>query len=174
MTIRGLRFASIFFAALALIPSGAHLLELPNKIGLAGPDYLTVQQIYRGWALAGVLVAAALIAAGSLAFQARRDRAQFLPALIATLCIAATQLVFWTLNFPANQETRNWSVLPENWEALRWRWEIGHAMSALLNLGALAALIVAVMRGERVALRTPASTYAHRRPERLELEEVEP
>ncbi|HEV8657074.1 MAG TPA: hypothetical protein VGS96_00470 [Thermoanaerobaculia bacterium] len=34
----------------------AHLFELPNKIGLSRDDYPTVQQIYRGWALAGILV----------------------------------------------------------------------------------------------------------------------
>jgi hypothetical protein len=55
------RFSSLLFTALAL----AHLLELPNKIGLARDDYLTVQQIYRGWALLGIVVVAALISTAS-------------------------------------------------------------------------------------------------------------
>src|SRR5438105_4236739 len=99
MTIKRIRFTSLLLAALALIPSGAHLFALPNKIHLAGPEYLTVQQIYRGWAWAGLLLLAALVAAGLFALQVRRERAQFVPALVAFLCIAATQLAFWTLNF---------------------------------------------------------------------------
>jgi hypothetical protein len=26
--------------------------------------------------------------------------------------MAGTQVLFWTLTYPANQQTRNWSVLP--------------------------------------------------------------
>jgi hypothetical protein len=37
----------------------AHLLELPHKMNLSRDDYLTVQQIYRGWGL--VVVAAFLV-----------------------------------------------------------------------------------------------------------------
>ena len=53
-------FLSLLFAALALGPALAHLLELPNKIGLPRDEYLVVQQIYRGWALLGIVVFGAL------------------------------------------------------------------------------------------------------------------
>ena len=46
--IRIIQFLSLLFAALALGPAMAHLLELPNKINLSREDYLTVQQNYRG------------------------------------------------------------------------------------------------------------------------------
>jgi serine protease Do len=45
------------------------LLELPNKINLSREDYLTVQQIYRGWALLGVVVAGALLSTLVLAIM---------------------------------------------------------------------------------------------------------
>ncbi len=54
------RFISLLFTALALVPAGAHLLELPNKIRLSREDYLTVQQIYRGWALVRIVMVVAL------------------------------------------------------------------------------------------------------------------
>jgi hypothetical protein len=54
------RFLGLLFAALALAPALAHLLELPNKIDLPRDEYLTVQQIYRGSALLGFIVAGAL------------------------------------------------------------------------------------------------------------------
>jgi hypothetical protein len=53
--------------------------------------------------------------------------------------------VFWTFTFPANQQTSNWTVLPENWMALRAQWEYSHAASAVLNLIALIALIFSVL-----------------------------
>jgi hypothetical protein len=59
--------------------------------------------------------------------------------------MAGTQVLFWTFTFPANQQTHNWTVLPENWLALRQQWEYSHAASAGLNLMAFVALILAVL-----------------------------
>jgi hypothetical protein len=81
-------------AALALAPAMAHLLELPNKIGLPRGEYLTVQQIYRGSALLGFVVAGALFSTLALTLMVRRDRHAFFPALVAFLCIVGTQVVF--------------------------------------------------------------------------------
>jgi hypothetical protein len=135
------RFLSLLFVALALAPSLAHVMELPNKIGLDRDQYLIVQQLYRGWALLGVVMVVALLSTLALAIMVRGQRNEFVAALIALLCIVGTQVVFWTFTFPVNQTTHNWTVLPENWMALRVQWEYSHAASAALNLGALIALI---------------------------------
>jgi hypothetical protein len=140
-----LRFTALLFAALALAPALAHLLELPNKIDLPREEYLTVQQIYRGWALLGIVVFGALLSTLAYAIAARRRRGEFLPALIAFLCIAGTQVVFWTFTYPANQATANWTFLPDSWSALRTQWEYSHAASAVLNLAAFVALAIAVL-----------------------------
>src|SRR5687768_14629533 len=66
------RFFSLLFAALALAPALAHLLELPNKIGLSRDDYMTVQQIYRGRALLGFVVAGALLSTLILTIMVRK------------------------------------------------------------------------------------------------------
>lgn len=144
MALSAARFFSLLFAALALAPALAHLLELPNKIGLSRDDYLTVQQIYRGWALLGFVVAGALLSTLVLTIMVRKRRREFVPTLIAFLCIVGTQVVFWTFTFPANQQTANWTMLPDNWMALRAQWEYSHAASALLNLIAVIALIFSV------------------------------
>ncbi len=57
-----LQFAAVMLTALALLPSGAHFFELPNKIVLAQQQYFTVQQIYRFWALFGIVLIAAIVA----------------------------------------------------------------------------------------------------------------
>ena len=48
-----LQLASLTFAALTLVPAGAHFFELPSKMGLPPEQYMIVQNIYRGWALFG-------------------------------------------------------------------------------------------------------------------------
>ena len=147
-----LRFA-LFFAALALAPALAHLLELPNKIGLSREQYLTVQQIYRGWALLGIVILGALVSTLVLTIRSYGRRREFALALTAFLCIVGTQVVFWTFTFPTNQETVNWTILPGHWAALRAQWEYSHAASAILNLGALVVLILSV-RGGATSLRS--------------------
>jgi hypothetical protein len=143
------RFLALLFAALALAPALAHLLELPNKIGLSRDEYFTVQQIYSGWALLGIVVFGALFSTLALAILVRKRRREFVPALIAFLFIAATQALFWTFTFPANEQTANWTVLPENWAALRVQWEYSHAASAVLNLTAFIAVILSVLARDK-------------------------
>jgi hypothetical protein len=145
------RFCSLLFAALALAPALAHVIELPNKIGLSRADYLIVQQIYRGWAWLGIVVVGALLSTLALTIMLRKRRRAFGLVLLAFLCIAGTQVVFWTFTFPVNRETVNWSVMPENWAALRSQWEYSHAMAAALNFVAFVALIVSVVANDRPA-----------------------
>jgi hypothetical protein len=139
------RFLSVLFVALCLAPALAHLLELPNKIYMAREQYHTVQQIYRGWALLGVVIYAALFLTFGLAVVSRRSRAAFRWAVVAFVALAAAQGVFWTWTYPANRATDNWSTLPENWEQLRARWEYSHAAGAGLNLVAMVAVILAAL-----------------------------
>ena len=60
MGLRVIQFLAIILTALALVPSGAHLAALPNKIGMAQAAYFVAQQIYTGWALFGIVLFGAL------------------------------------------------------------------------------------------------------------------
>ena len=42
----------------------------------------------------------------------RCQKMSFVLILDAFLCMAGTRVLFWTFTYPANQQTRNWSVLP--------------------------------------------------------------
>ena len=142
-------FLALCFVGLALGPALAHLLELPNKIGLSRDEYLVVQQIYSGWALLGFVVAGALLSTLALCVAERGRKKSFVPALVGFLAIVGTQIVFWTFTFPANAATENWTVLPDDWAALRAQWEYSHAASAALNLVALVAVSIAVLNRDR-------------------------
>jgi len=88
------QFLALTLTALALVPSGAHLFALPNKINLVAEQYFIVQNIYRGWSLFGVALIGALIANLALALLLRGRGAPFVLALFAFLCIALTLIVF--------------------------------------------------------------------------------
>ncbi|TXL71928.1 DUF1772 domain-containing protein [Vineibacter terrae] len=145
MLTRGIHFCAIILAVLALVPAGAHLLELPNKIGLSQADYFTVQAIYRGWSLLGIVLIAALLASLALSVLLRGQGAVFALALAAFLLMAATLVIFFVWTYPANQATQNWTVAPENWQALRAHWEYAHAASAILTFIALCCLALSAL-----------------------------
>lgn len=77
MKLNTMRFLALLFTALALVPAFAHLFELPNKMDLSRDDYLTVQQVYRGWALLGSIVIGALLSNLTLAIMVRKNSKAF-------------------------------------------------------------------------------------------------
>jgi hypothetical protein len=65
-------------------------------------------------------------------------------------------VVFFAFTFPANTATVNWTVVPENWAALRRQWEYAHAAEAFLYFAALLLLTAAaVMRGPETRMDEP-------------------
>jgi hypothetical protein len=150
MTLRIVYFFALLFAAFALVPAGAHVAEFANKMTLDATGYQTVQQIYRGWDLFGVVVVGALASTLALAIALRGHPTAFTPALVAFFCIVGTQIIFWTFTFPVNRVTTNWTMMPDNWAELRMRWEYSHAASACLNAAALVALTISLLRYQPV------------------------
>jgi hypothetical protein len=139
-TLRIAQFAAILSTALALVPAAAHAMELRQKIRMSRADYLVTQRIYRGWSLAAIVVIAALASTIAVASLSPDPFAR-----VAVALIVGTQLVFWIFTFPVNRRTENWSRAPEDWQGLRRRWELSHAVSALLNLVALICVVVSVL-----------------------------
>lgn len=138
---KGLSFAALLFSALVLVPGVAHLLEMPHKMQLTQESYGTVQYIYGGWAILGVFQIVAVIFTLLLYF--RGGKAPLV--LAAAVLLACTLGIFFIWTYPVNQVTQNWSLVPENWETLRIRWEYSHAASALLELIAYILLLSAVL-----------------------------
>jgi hypothetical protein len=139
------QFLALAFTALALVPSGAHLFELPGKIGLGAEQYFIVQSVYRGWSLFGIVLFGALIANLALALVLRNRGAPFVLALFACFCIALTLVVFFIWTYPANQATDNWMIIPNNWEQLRREWEYSHAANAVATFMAFCSVSLSVL-----------------------------
>jgi hypothetical protein len=147
-------FFSLLFTGLTMSAAGAHLLELLSKLALSRDDYIIVQQIYRGWALLGVVIVAALLATLAAVILGRRQRQVLILALVALSSLAGAQAVFWLLTYPVNQETRNWTAVPADWLGLRLQWEFSHVAGAVLDL---AAFIAPILGG---ACSTPLAVQA--------------
>lgn len=145
MLVKTVQFLAILLTALALVPGGAHLFALWNKIDLPQDAYFTVQAIYRGWSLFGFVLIPALLVNLVLAFLRRREVRASALALAAALLMAATLVIFFTWTYPANVATQNWTVAPPGWEVLRREWEYSHAVNAGLTFLALALVVLSVL-----------------------------
>jgi hypothetical protein len=141
--MRSLKWLALGLAAAALLAPLAHVLELPNKLRLAGPLWLAVQQLlYDGWGplLGGPTeIGAAAICLVLVAARWRDNRLRRLYAL-AAFANFAMLACFFLLNDPVNKAVSAWTVqtLPADWPAYRLRWEAGHALAFALGLVALA------------------------------------
>ncbi len=139
------QFVCIVFLTVALVPAGAHLFELPNKLAMAPHDYLVAQASYRGWALFGIVVAGAVALSGLHAYLVRANRAAFRWSLIALACLAAAQIIFWTFTNPVNVLTDNWTSMPADLESARRQWEFSHAAESTFDFAALVAMLLSVL-----------------------------
>lgn len=139
-------FVALLATALLLGPALAHALSLPNKIGVGGDEYFVMQRAYDGWANLAWLISVEFTGLLAVAIIHWRDKALRAPILISFASVILAQIVFWTFTFPANAATENWTMQPENWAALRAQWEYSHLGGAALQVLAMAALIVAVLR----------------------------
>jgi hypothetical protein len=144
VALRIVQFLAIVLTALALVPLGAHLASLPNKINLTAEQYFIIQTSYRGWFLFAFAQIPSVIVAFVLAYMARADTWPFRLALVAAVCMAMTLAIYFTWVNPANLATDQWTTIPASWETLRRHWEYGHAASAVLNIIALCAVTAAV------------------------------
>jgi hypothetical protein len=146
MALRLIQFLAIILTALALVPSGAHLAALPNKMAMAQAAYFVAQQIYNGWALFGIVLFGAFVANLAHTIVLRRLGRSFGYALASLLFIAAGLVIFFVWTFPTNQATNNWTVVPTNWNKLRIQWEYSHAATAMMTFAALVCVVIAVLR----------------------------
>jgi hypothetical protein len=128
------RFLAIIVTAVALIPAGAHLFALPNKIGLPQDQYFVVQQIY-----AEIILDFALVIA-------TRGSAAMIGPLIALVAALAALAIFFAWTYPANLATENWTAVPDNWQVLRRQWEYSHAAAAIVTFIGLCALAWSAVR----------------------------
>ena len=139
---------SLVLLAICLMPAGAHLFEMPGKMAMSRDAYFSVQPIYNGWALFGIVIGLGIIALLVLTWLLRGGGSPFWFAGVAAVLLIASLGWFFLRIYPMNVVTQNWTVVPDNWEAVRAQWESGHAVNAALTfLSFLALSVSVVLRG---------------------------
>lgn len=145
MLLGTFRFLAIVSIAVAMAGGLAHAFEFSAKIILTRPEYLVVQQIYRGWSLLGVPIIIGLLCCLAIAYLVRRHRLCVALTLTAVVALGVQLANFFVFTQPVNRETANWTELPEDWESLRMQWEYSHLASAALFVIAFVALVLSVL-----------------------------
>jgi hypothetical protein len=136
-----LRFFVVLMTGLALIAPSAHLYEVGSKMALSKADYFVAQKLYIGWWVVGLLLPLALIANLGLAFSEKN-----ILAVGAAVLIAANLAIFYFFTYPVNIATQNWTLMPDNWQALRRQWEYSHVTNAGVTFIAFCLSILAALK----------------------------
>ena len=143
------QFFALVLTALAMVPVGAHLFALPNKIGLNEASYFIAQGLYRGWAWLGIVLIGAILANAIAAVASRGEMGPFVLAALASLLMLATLAIFFAFTLPANQATANWTTVPDDWQYLRRQWELSHAVNAVITFAAFCCMALSVVLSRR-------------------------
>lgn len=156
MEIRGfLLFWSILaavMAALSVGPSFAHVLESAPRLTKWSPSLWRETTVFNAqfqlFAVIGApLDVAAIGCPGLLAWMLRNDRPAFWYALAAAVLYAVSLAMWFALVKPANDILATWmpGPIPENFEAIRLRWETGHMIVAGFKAVGFVSLVVALL-----------------------------
>jgi hypothetical protein len=151
MPLRTLQFVTLLFVALVMGTSFAHALEMPAKMRVPGPMWLTFQHtLYANFAIVGgVVEIGSIVTATMLAYRQRRNPEAFRLTALAALCVLVAFAVVWVgFTNPVNQRTAVWTEqsMPPDWARWRSQWEISHVVRYVLHLAAFAALLTTVTR----------------------------
>jgi hypothetical protein len=149
MVFATVNFLALAFTALALVPYGAHLFALPNKIAMTQEHYFVAQSVYAGWSRFAFVLIPAMLINIVFAWMLRGQRPAFALAAAACLCMAATLAIFFVWTYPANVATQNWTSVPADWAELRRQWEYSHAVNALLAILTFCLLALATLAPRR-------------------------
>ena len=149
MALKATRFVSLLLVALTLGMTFCHVMEIPGKLRLEGPDWLTVQHnLYVAFGVVGAAIEVlAILLTWVLVLQVRGRRPAFYWTLGAAGCITAGLIVWFMLVAPMNAALSGWTpdTLPADWTGYRNQWEAGHAVhAALFGLG-FSALVIALL-----------------------------
>jgi hypothetical protein len=143
MALKSIQLLALVFTALALVPGGAHLFAMLNKMDMTQEQYFAAQMAYRGWWMMAFILIPAMLLDLVYAIMLRAERPAFWLALAGCVCLASTLAIFFAWTQPANAATRNWTVVPQNWAELRRQWEYSHAVNAFLTLASFCLIALA-------------------------------
>jgi hypothetical protein len=145
-----LRFTNLLLVALTFGLTWCHVVELPGKLRLTGPQWLDVQHnlyVAFGPPFGAPIEVTAILSTWWVCWLVRRRHPAAWLTLTAAVCATLGLIAWWLLVAPMNEILNGWTAqtLPADWLSVRNRWETGHALQSLLfglGFGALAAAVI--------------------------------
>jgi hypothetical protein len=141
MMLRAWTLLALTVAALSLGPSFAHVLEAPPRLSVWPPELWREATVFNGQfqlfaMIGGPLDIGAIITTAVLAYLLRHDRSGFRFALTGSVLFALALFVWFSWVAPANSVLATWTLgpIPEDFHAIRNRWETGHMVIAAIKL----------------------------------------
>ncbi|GEO15189.1 DUF1772 domain-containing protein [Microvirga aerophila] len=148
--------AALVLSALSLGPSFAHVLEAPPRLMVWSPELWRDATVFNGqfrlFALVGAPIdLGAILAAAILAGVLRKEREPFRWALAGAVLLTLGLVVWFGWVAPANSVLATWvpGPIPDDFNAVRHRWETGHMAVAALKLIGFIAIVLSVVRTSR-------------------------
>lgn len=135
--LKPLRFFGLLTTAMTFGLTWSHVLEIPGKLRLDAPEWLTVQHnlyVAFGPPVGAPIELAAIGLAWWVFALMRRRRPAASWTLIGAIATTLGLGVWFWLVAPMNAIIAAWSTasLPADWTAVRNQWEIGQAAHAAL------------------------------------------
>jgi hypothetical protein len=125
----------------------SHLMQLPPRMGLDGPTWITTQRLFPLYGSVGSFIeVGAVLLAGILTYLARTTPA-FGWALAGSLRFAAALAAWIVFVAPANAQIAQWTPqsMPGDWTRWRRQWEYAHAARAVLLIIGLGLIVQSLL-----------------------------
>lgn len=150
---RAVWFTALLLAALTMGLEFAHVLEWPQKAAFPGPLYTRLQETLYLWFgnIGAPLYLLTIALTVTLTILLRATPCQRVPVRIAAVLETIALISFFAVIYPVNLQfpVSGEGGVPADWEALRVRWETGHAIGFVLFGAAFVLLLVPLIRGRR-------------------------
>ena len=138
MFLTGWRFITMVLAALDMGMAFSHVLEMPAKVRVDGPLWLTFQQtLYRAFGTVGAVIEiGAIFMSAVLPFLMHGQQPGSRLALAGAACLGTAFVVWLGFVNPVNGRVRRWTAqsIPGDWERWRAQWEYAHTTRFVLQL----------------------------------------
>ncbi len=159
-----MKIFTVIMVAITMSLPLAHALEWPGKLRLSRENYLAVQPIYYpGFTYGGIAEPLSLLLVLSLLVFAPSDTREFWLTFGAFVALLAMHATYWLLTHPVNNfwlegfrlkgfgrrffaigTSKRSDANRPDWMWLRDRWEVSHAIRALLGLISLVLVVTAL------------------------------
>jgi hypothetical protein len=148
--LRPLRFVNLLLVALTFGLTWCHVMEIPGKLRLSGPEWLTVQHnlyVAFGGTVGGPIEVAAILLTWAVLWLVRQRRPAAAWTVAAAICTTLGLITWLLLVSPMNGIIVELTpqTLPADWTAVRNQWEIGHSLHALMFGLGFSALVAGLL-----------------------------